>query len=111
MGEIRGLYLHGHFVSQLVSTLEDNRPLVWWLPFWGDWLWVGCWPIISGLTISLGRNHLEQGLATVSSMVILSGVCWLVLIQGGWLGWIPGIIVIIFTTTDTWIDQTKTKYQ
>ena len=43
IGKIRGLHLHSHVVSQLVSAVEDNRPLVWWLPMWGDWLWIGFW--------------------------------------------------------------------
>jgi CHASE2 domain-containing sensor protein len=32
-------------------------------------------------------------------MVVLSGVCWLILTQGGWLAWIPGIMAIAFTTS------------
>ena len=99
IGEIRGLHLHAHIVSQIVSTVEDNRPLVWWLPVWGDWLWLGFWSVSSGLLISLGRNYLERNLITAGCVVILSGVCWLVLTQGGWLAWIPGIMVIAFTAT------------
>ena len=34
---------------------------------------------------------------------MLSGVGWLILTQGGWLAWIPGIMVIAFTTTGMWI--------
>ncbi|MEM7756796.1 MAG: CHASE2 domain-containing protein [Cyanobacteria bacterium P01_A01_bin.40] len=107
MGEIRGLHLHSHVVSQLVSAVEDNRPLIWWLPFWGDWLWIGFWSVGGGLIISLGRNHLEQSLATASCIVVLSGVCWFILIQGGWLAWIPGVIAIMFTATGIWIYQNK----
>ncbi|MGB5714494.1 MAG: CHASE2 domain-containing protein, partial [Waterburya sp.] len=107
MGEIRGLHLHSHVVSQLVSAVEDNRPLIWWLPFWGDWLWIGFWSVGGGLIISLGRNHLEQSLATASCIVVLSGVCWFILIQGGWLAWIPGVIAIMFTATGIWIYHNK----
>ena len=107
MGEIRGLHLHGHVVSQLVNSVEDNRPLIWWLPFWGDWLWIGFWSSGSGLIISLGRNYLERSLAIASCVIVLSGVCWLVLTQGGWLAWIPGIMAIVITTTGIWIYQVK----
>ncbi|MEM8829470.1 MAG: CHASE2 domain-containing protein [Cyanobacteria bacterium P01_G01_bin.19] len=103
MGEIRGLHLHAHVISQLVSAVEDNRPLIWWLPFWGDWLWIGFWSFGSGLTMSLGRNHREQSLAVAGCVIVLSGVGWLVLTQGGWLAWIPGIMAIAFTATGIWM--------
>jgi CHASE2 domain-containing sensor protein len=102
-GEMRGLYLHGQVVSQLISAVEDNRPLVWWLPFWGDWLWIGFWSVSSGLIINLGKNYLEQSLTITGCVVVLSGVCWLILAQGGWLAWIPGIMAISFTTSGMWI--------
>lgn len=107
IGEIRGLHLHGHVISQLISTVEDNRPLVWWLPFWGDLLWIGFWSVGSGLIISLGRNCQERSFIAGGCAIVLSGVCWIVLIQGGWLAWIPGIMTIAFTGTGIWIYQKK----
>ena len=98
MGEIRGLHLHAHVVSQLVSAVEDNRPLIWWLPFWGDWLWIGFWSFGSGFITSLGKNYLARSWAITGCVIVLSGVCWLVLTQGGWLAWIPGIIAIVLTS-------------
>ena len=106
-GETRGLYLHGHVISQLVSAVEDNRPLIWWLSPWGDWLCIGFWSIASGAMVSLGRNHLERGFATIGCLIVLSGVCWLVLIQGGWLAWIPGVAAIVITAGTIWIYQIK----
>jgi CHASE2 domain-containing sensor protein len=103
IGEIRGLYLHGHVISQLISAVENNRSLIWWLPFWGDWLWIGFWSVGSGLMINLGKNYLERSLSMAGCVVVLTGVCWLILTQGGWLAWIPGIMAIAFTTTGIWI--------
>ena len=99
MGEIRGLHLHAHVVSQLVSAVEDGRSLIWWLPFWGDWLWIWFWSLSSGVMIILKQNYLYRSLTTAGCVVILSVICWLILNQGGWLALIPGIMVIVFTTT------------
>ena len=107
MGEIRGLHLHGHVVSQLIGAVEDNRPLIWWLPFWGDWLWIGFWSIASGLVVSLRQNYRERSLAITGCVIVLSGVCWLILTQGGWLALIPGVMAIAFTATGIWIFETK----
>ena len=109
LGEIRGLHLYGHVISQLVSAVEGDRPLIWWLPFWGDWLWIGCWSIGSGLIIGLGRNYLERSLTIAGCLIVLSGVCWLVLIRGGWLAYIPGVIAIVVTTFGVCLFQIKTE--
>ncbi|NJK51709.1 MAG: CHASE2 domain-containing protein [Leptolyngbyaceae cyanobacterium SU_3_3] len=34
-GRLRGLQVHAHSVSQLLSAVEDRRRLIHWLPFWG----------------------------------------------------------------------------
>ncbi len=99
IGEIRGLHLHAHVVSQLISAVEDNRPLIWWLPVWGDWLWIGFWSATSGLIMWGGGNYLYRSVGIGSCVIILSGVCWLVLTQGGWLAFIPGLVAIAFTAT------------
>lgn len=107
IGEIRGLELHGQVVSQLISAVEDNRPLVWWLPFWGDWLWIGFWSVGSGIIISLEKNYFDRTMTVAGCVIILSGVCWLILTQGGWFAWIPGIMAIAFSTTGIWIYETQ----
>jgi CHASE2 domain-containing sensor protein len=42
-GRRRGLEVHAHLVSQMLSAVQDGRPLIWWLPQWGDALWVWAW--------------------------------------------------------------------
>ena len=97
IGKIRGLHLHAHVASQLISAVEDDRPLIWWLPVWGDWLWIGFWSATSGLVMWCGRNYVYRSVGISSCVVILTGICWLVLTQGGWLAFIPGVVAIAFT--------------
>ena len=99
IGKMRGLQLHAHVVSQLISAVKDNRPLIWWLPFWGDWLWIGFWGITSGFVMGIGRNYRDRIFGISGCIVILSGICWLVLTQGGWLAFIPGVLVIFWTAS------------
>ena len=105
LGEIRGLHLHGHAISQLISAVEEDRPLIWSLPWWGDWLFIGFCSVGSGLIIGWRRSYLARSLVTASCVIVLSSVCWLVLAQGGWLAWIPGIMTIVFTSSGMWIYQ------
>ena len=107
IGKMRGLELHAHVISQLISAVEDNRPLIWWLPVWGDWLWIGFWSVTSGLVVWVGHNSIYRSVGIGSCVIILYGVCWLVLTQGGWLAFIPGLVAIAFTVTGIKIYQTK----
>ena len=105
LGEIRGLHLHAHVVSQLISAVKSDRPLIWWLPFWGDWLWIGSCAAMGGLVIWLAGNNLYRIVGIGSCLIVVSGVCWLVLSQGGWLAWIPGIAAIAFSAGSLQIYQ------
>ena len=107
LGKIRGLYLHGHVISQLIAAVEDNRPLIWYLPWWGDWLFVGLCSVASGIIISRGQNQWARNGLTVGSTIFVSGICWLVLTQGGWLAWVPSLMAIAFTSSGIWICQAR----
>ncbi|MGK7952059.1 MAG: CHASE2 domain-containing protein [Xenococcaceae cyanobacterium] len=97
IGKLRGLDIHAHVISQLISAVEDDRPLIWWLPVWGDALWIGFWSVITALIMWIKVKPLYRNLGIASCGLILSGVCWLVMTQGGWLAWIPGLMAIAFT--------------
>ena len=105
LGEIRGLHLHAHVVSQLISAVESDRPLIWWLPFWGDWLWIAGCAATGGLVIWFSGNNVYRIIGLGGCLFIISGVCWLVLSQGGWLAWIPGIVAIVFSAGSLQIYQ------
>lgn len=99
IGKIKGLNLHAHVVSQLIAHVEDDRPLFWWLPQWGDWLWIGFWSVGSSAVLVWKSSYFSRTLGIGSCIVVLSGTCWLILIYGGWLAWIPSLMAIAFTAT------------
>ena len=97
LGEIRGLDIHAHVVSQILSTVEDNRPLFWWLPPWGDGLWILFWSLTGGVIVLVWQRPLRRGVALSSSLSVLYGICWFVLLQGGWLPLVPSVLALVFT--------------
>lgn len=96
-GKISGVSIHAHVVSQILSAVEDNRPLFWWLPQWGDTIWVWCWSLTGGVVIWFWRVPLLRSLAVSGSVAILTVVCWLGFIQGAWLPFVPSAFGIILT--------------
>ncbi|MCP2729810.1 CHASE2 domain-containing protein [Limnofasciculus baicalensis] len=95
--EIRGLLLHAQMVSELVSAVEDKRPLLWFLPLWGDTLWVGVWALVIGMLIRSFHRLLYRGVAVGIVLITLGGICFIMLVtEGLLLPLIPsGLAVVI----------------
>jgi CHASE2 domain-containing sensor protein len=96
-GRIRGLHVHAHVVSQLLSAVTGDRPLLWWLPPWGDGIWVFLWALGGGVAVWWLRLPLYRGLALSLGILTLYGICWLVLVNGGWIPLVPAVLSFVGT--------------
>lgn len=96
-GEMRGICVHAHAVSQIISAVEDNRPLIWWLPLWGDICFIWLWSFTGGLIIWRFSKPLNRILITGIFLVVLYGLCWKIFIVGGWLPLIPSAIALFIS--------------
>ncbi|MFB8792150.1 MAG: CHASE2 domain-containing protein [Potamolinea sp.] len=104
-GRMRGLDVHAHMVSQTLSAVLDKRPLIWWLSQWGDVLWVWVWSLTGGIVVCIVRwRSLEQAqsplrlvLSLSFSVIVLYGLCWVFLLQGGWLPLVPAALALVAT--------------
>lgn len=94
-----GVVVHAHMVSQILSAVLDNRPLLWVLPEWGEVLWISGWSLIGGL-IALelrSKPRIILGLATAGILGALYGLCFGLLIQGGWMPLVPSAVALVTT--------------
>lgn len=95
-----GVVIHAQMISQVISAVLDRRPLLWWWPEWAECLWIGGWSIAGG-ALALGWSHrrdrslLRLGLTVMLSLGLLSGCCFLVLLQGGWLSIVAPAIALL----------------
>jgi CHASE2 domain-containing sensor protein len=96
-GKVRGSSIHAHVVSQLLSAVEDKRPLWWWLPPWGDVLWIFFWSSIGGIIVWRWQSPLSKGLVTGIAIIALYVICWSILTKGGWMPFIPSLLVLVVT--------------
>ena len=81
--EIDGLMLQAQMVSQILSAVEDKRLLLWFLPLWGDTLWVLVWCLLEGIAIWRLQIRLLRGLVVVSLVIFLSGICFSFFLSNG----------------------------
>ncbi|MGF1674749.1 MAG: CHASE2 domain-containing protein, partial [Rivularia sp. (in: cyanobacteria)] len=43
------LFIHAQMTSQIISTVLDRRPIIWYLPEWLEYLWIGSWSLVGGI--------------------------------------------------------------
>lgn len=98
-GNMPGVMVQAQMASQIISAVLDERPLIWWLPFWGETLWIFGWSTVGGLVIWFCSRSLARGAAgAVGTVVGLYGVCYLILVsQSGWVPLVPPAIAIVVT--------------
>jgi CHASE2 domain-containing sensor protein len=97
--QMPGVIIHAQMASQLISAVLDGRPLIWWLPFWGDVLWIGLWSLAGGLIIWRFQKPLHLALAGVISLTSLFGLSYMILaIHCGWIPAIPPAFALLTTT-------------
>ncbi|MEQ9551057.1 MAG: CHASE2 domain-containing protein [Coleofasciculus sp. G3-WIS-01] len=82
--KIRGLFLHSQMVSQIISAVTGERPLLAFLPLWGEILWVWIGSILGGAIAWYYReSRLRLGLGVGISIITINGIGWFILIQTG----------------------------
>ncbi|GAA6620604.1 CHASE2 domain-containing protein [Scytonema sp. NUACC26] len=108
---LTGLEIQAHMVSQLLSSVLDRRPLIWWLSKPLEILWIGFWSFVGGLVARSFRLPASILLGEAIAVTILYGSCWsLLVLQGGWLPLVPSAFALIVTASGLVIINTL-KYK
>nr|WP_277879859.1 CHASE2 domain-containing protein [Leptolyngbya sp. FACHB-36] len=93
-----GVEIQAHMVSQILSAVLDQRPLIGWLPKPVEVIWIGAWALTGGLLAYSLRSLLHWLLSSGMMIVILYSSCLAILtVQGGWIPLVPTAIAFIAT--------------
>jgi CHASE2 domain-containing sensor protein len=86
-------------VSQILSAVEDKRPLLWFLPLWVDAMWILAWSFAGGiLTLYLMPSPKRLGLTGTVALISLNGICLVVLLTNGCiLPLVPSLLALVAT--------------
>ncbi|MEB3216734.1 MAG: CHASE2 domain-containing protein [Nostocales cyanobacterium 94392] len=109
--ETSGVIIHAHMVSQLISAVLDNRPLLWVWSKWSEALWIYCWSIVGGILTWRCKSGLHLGLTIGLSQIILYNLCYALLIQGGWIPLVPSVLAIIAGSSSIAVYTRFNSYQ
>ncbi|MDY7014452.1 MAG: CHASE2 domain-containing protein [Cyanobacteriota bacterium] len=96
-GKIRGVHIHAHAVSQILSAVEEKRPLLSTFSWWGDAGVILFCSIAGGVIILCKQKSLQPRLILGSSLLILYGFCWIGLTWGLWLPLIPSTVALVIS--------------
>jgi CHASE2 domain-containing sensor protein len=93
-----GVVVHAHAVSQILSAVLDNRPLIRSGSNLGEVLWIFAWSIGSGLLAFYNRRLDLFLIGLVGSGFALWGISYGVfLTQGLWVPFVPTLAAVILT--------------
>lgn len=109
-----GVVAHAHMISQIVSAALDQRPLIWTWAGWIEILWILSWSLIAsiltwqlGLQSQLANRVLPRfkrflprlGILTALLLGGLYGACFMLLLNGGWVPFVPAALALVFTSS------------
>ncbi len=92
-----GVVIHAQLVSQILSASLDGHRQFWFWAEWGEALWVVGWSVVGGLVAFRLRHPGHLALAEGACLAVLSGTCWLLFTQAGWVPVVPPALALVMT--------------
>lgn len=96
--KMSGVSVHAQSVSQILSAVLDGRPLLWSWPTWSEALWIVLWGLGGALFAWYIRRPLTYGVVAIMLLGGLYGICYIVLLQGGWIPLVPAALALGFAS-------------
>lgn len=98
--QLPGVLVQAQMVSQILSAVLDNRPLLWAWPLWAELLWVLGWSLIAGIIAAMRwRSPLQLGVAIIGVTVCLYGLSLILLLEiGCWVPLVPSALALLVTS-------------
>ncbi len=94
-----GVIVHAQLTSQIISAALAEKPLFWYMPEWGELLWIVFWSICGGLVASFARHPLRLALAEGAALGALLGICWFAFLQAGWFPVVAPTLALLGSST------------
>ncbi len=92
---VPGVFVHAQMVSQVLSAVFSDRPL---LQVWSGWieiLWIGGWGLAAGLILWQLPTSLYRWLGLAAIVILLHGGCLYILVRGDWVPLVPCSLAIV----------------
>ena len=93
-----GVMAHAQMISQILSVVLDDAPLIW---FWSEWvegLWIWGWSLLGAAIAWKLKHPLSIAIAGTIAIGVLWGICLVTFTFAGWIPFVPAAITLAATT-------------
>jgi CHASE2 domain-containing sensor protein/tRNA A-37 threonylcarbamoyl transferase component Bud32 len=109
------VYIHAHIASDILSAVLDKEPLIWYLPEWGEYVWIWCASLVGAAVAWHLRHPLKLVVVGAIILTSLGGFCYLLFLQAGWMPVIPQALALVISSVSvmaytTYQMQQKSKW-
>ncbi len=95
--KIPGVVLHAQNVSQILSAVLNERPLIGVWAGWTEALWIWGWSLVGGLLVLYARGWQRWALV-LGSLVLIYGLSFEMFKRGVWTPLVPAALVLVSTS-------------
>lgn len=101
-GQMQGIKIHAHFISQILSAVEDNRALITGLPYGGDSLLIILCGLVGGVIIIYCPRFFDRIFILTLTNFSIYGLSWYLFFLGLWLPMIPLLLSLNSSVIFLW---------
>ncbi len=92
------LFIHAQIASQLISTVLDGRPLIWYWPDWAELIWMWGWSLLGSVLAWRWQNPLLLLVMEAITLLGLVVICIALFLQAGWVPLIPSALALVISS-------------
>jgi CHASE2 domain-containing sensor protein len=100
-----GVIVQAHMVSQLLSSLLDQRPILTVLSQWQEMGWMWIWALVGGILASWqqqrknsGRSIFRIATSIAIASIFLYGLCFIGLLRGTWIPLVSSVLALVLSS-------------
>ncbi|WP_375505259.1 CHASE2 domain-containing protein [uncultured Nostoc sp.] len=95
--QMPGVLVQAQMISQILSAVQDGRPLLRVWSLWAEVAWIWGWSLIGGVLAWRKLSFPWLALAVIITSSVLYLVCFALLISGAWVPFVPSALSLIVT--------------
>ncbi|WP_375513686.1 CHASE2 domain-containing protein [uncultured Nostoc sp.] len=107
--QMPGVIVQAQMVSQILSAVQDGRPLLRVWSLWAEVAWIWGWSLIGGVLAWRKLSLPWLALAVIITFSVLYLVCFGLLISGAWVPFVPSALSLVVTVGLMSIYNSTTK--
>ena len=92
-----GVEAHAQNISQILNSVLDHEPQIWFWSEGGEWLWIWGWSLVGGVLVWRLQHPLVVGGALIIALAGLGGIGYGVFLHSGWIPVAAPALAVITT--------------